>query len=308
MYDMFDLYLSSLPFPVYEYLQRRLPNWRAKILYSHAVDIPGKKKYRALAALGLIELQCDSGAFTVNNTNLKQGFFESYALHLKMNKQMLTQYFNYDEDFTEHGFYTNLSYQKRLEEQRHKPTPVIHNYSYKGYNHEVDYYLHHKDRYSQIALGSLIGSNGIFSRTKAHFLPVAHRFYENGVDVHLFACASFSDLWNVPVKSSDATSWAVDVQYNCMKYWNPDNPFKDKTETVYFDDYREANSKNVVLFSNYSYRNELESFLDSVLDITYDKLHYSPRKSFYRQVASCAYYIKLEEEINKQHRLLGYIN
>jgi hypothetical protein len=307
MYNVFDLFLSSLPFSVYEYLQRCFPNWFAKILYSHAVDIPGKEKYRELCAQGRIKLQCDSGAFSTNNTKQEEGFFESYDVHLEMNKHTFTQYFNYDEDFTEHGFYTNLSYQKHLEAQGHKPTPVIHNYTYKGYNHEVDYYLHHKNRYSQIALGSLVGPSGIFSRTKAHFQPLAYRFYENGVDAHLFANASYSDLWDVPVKSSDATSWAKDVQYNCMKYWNPDNPFRDKTETVYFDDYRGANNKNVVLFSNYSCRKELESYLENTLGITYDKLHYSPRKSFWRQVASCAYYIKLEEEVNKSHRLLGFI-
>lgn len=305
---MFDLYLSSLPFSIYAYLQTRLPDWYAKILYSHAVDIPGKENYRELCAQGRIKLQCDSGAFSTNNTKQEEGFFESYDLHLKMNKQTFTQYFNYDEDFTEHGFYTNLSYQKRLEDHGHKPTPVIHNYTYKGYNHEVDYYIHHKDRYSQIALGSLIGSNGIFSRTKDDIRPVLQRFYENCVDVHLFASASFSMLWDLPVRSSDATSWAKDVEHNCMNYWNPENPFKDKTETVYFDDYRGSNKRNVIQFSNYSYRNDLESFLDSVLGITYEHLHYSPRKSFYRQVASCAYYIKLEEEINRSHRLLGFID
>lgn len=308
MNNLFDLFLSSLPFPVYEYLQRRLPNWRAKILYSHAVDIPGKKKYRKLSALGIIKLQCDSGAFSTNNTKQEEGFFESYALHLKMNKHTFTQYFNYDEDFTEHGFYKNLSYQKQLEAQGHTPTPVIHNYTFKGYNHEVDYYIHHKDRYSQIALGSLIGSNGIFSRTKDDIRPVLQRFFKQGVNTHLFASASYSVLWDLPVKSSDATSWAKDVEHGCMKYWNPDNPFKDKTETVYFDDYRGTDSKNVVLFSNYSCRNELESYLENTLGITYDKLHYSPRKSFWRQIASCAYYIKLEEEINKSHRLLGFIS
>lgn len=305
---MFDLYLSSLPFPLYEYLQNRLPNWNAKILYSHAVDIPGKEQYRELCHQGQIKLQCDSGAFSTNNTKQEEGFFESYDLHLLRNKHTFEQYFNYDEDFTEHGFYTNLSYQKRLEAHGHYPTPVIHNYKYKGYNSEVDYYLHHKNRYCKIALGSLIGSNGLFSRTKGDVIPVLKRFYENGVDVHLFASASFSVLWDLPVSSSDATSWAMDVQYNCLKYWNPDSPFKDKTETVYFDDYRGSNSENVVQFSRYSYRDEFESYLDSVLGITYEQLHYSPRKSFYRQVASCAYYIKLEEEINRSHRLLGFID
>ena len=240
-------------------------------------------------------LDLDSGAFSYNNR--QQGSrpainFNGYLYYAKTYESDYDRIYNFDCDFGDEGFDTNIYYQKRMEDAGLEPVPVVHSI----YNDEIEYYI--ESGYETVALGSTqITDFG----TLAY---VMEKFKNTKIKIHLFGNASFEFLTSFPIYSCDASTWAMTGKFGDIKWWNPQKSGQYKTDKIYLEEYipPKANAK---LFSNYEYGEELSQYLDRELGITEDDL-LGPDGTYFKQIANLHYYLKLEEIVNQIQRQKGF--
>lgn len=246
-----------------------------KFLFEH-------KKY-------LKKIFLDCGTWT-RNQNLKKYqdiiTFPGYLSFLKIFKERLDYYSNYDEDYSEDSFDTNLGYQIEMEKAGFKEAiPVIHN----CYNGEIEYYI--SKGYKYIAIGS--GELAHASLDALHYIMDVFR--RNKVMVHFFGCTEYRKLAYLPVFSADSSTWRQSGARDYIKYWNPERSRVDKTDKIYLDE----------RIWDYPCFDQLEDYLYDELGLTIDTL-IGKGKHLNRELVNIHYFVKLEERINKKHQELGY--
>jgi len=241
-------------------------------------------------------LDYDSGAFSINHRQERSGpsvSFRGYLEYLKSYHSYYDRIYNFDCDFGDEGFDTNIYYQKRMEDAGLRPVPVVHSIFN---DDEIEYYI--QSEYKTVALGSpQITDYG----TLAY---VMDKFKGTKIKIHLFGNTSFEFLTSFPIYSCDSSTWAMTGKFGDIKWWNPQKDGLNKTDKIYLEEYIPPRS-NVKLLSTYEYRQELFEYLHNELGVTeYDLL--GPDGTYFKQLVNLHYYLKLEEVVNQIHREKGF--
>lgn len=297
------IFLSSFTAQVLNEIHERVPNKKPNVLLSYGIrkndDVLIMDRMRKSVA----SLILDSGTFslhTADGSSEEEITFQGYLNYLKLCDNKYDFYFNFDRNFTTTGFEENQYYLKQLEAEGFKPVPVVHDY----YREEIDYYI--DSGYKLVALGSVMQPGSIkFLRNKTDIKYAVERLIKHDIKIHVFAAASYSQLYDIPVYSSDASSWAQHAATGKILFWNENHESTDKTDMIRFFDRPGLKADNNFFFHEYPRLRELEEYLDS-LGITYEDLM-GKNMALFRQVVNTAYYMQLEEIITKKHAEQGFL-
>lgn len=240
----------------------------------------------------------DSGTFTLNYAKPEASSFitlNNYKNYVQTFKKYYDFYFNFDADFSDDGFETNLYNQKYLESFKLSPTPVIHDI----WGPEIDYYIDRKDKYQRVALGSAQ------IKTEETLDYVMERFEGTGIKIHLFGNTTFEFLVNYPIASVDTAMWARMGGYGFIKYWNPKKDGKDKTDKIYLEEFIDPKGEKKVTYSNYEFRKDLDEFMSKTLNVTYQGLM-GVGGADNKMLVNTHYYAQLEDIVNQIHQEKGF--
>jgi len=289
---IFQASLSSRIFKKYKVLK---PDKKINVLRSYGNRDNDDQLFRTILRKQCSGLVLDSGAFSKNNRQQDSGLditFNGYMQYAKTFSSFYDQIYNFDCDFSDDGFDTNIYYQKRMEDAGLTPVPVVHSI----YNDEIKYYI--QCRYKIVALGSKqITDFGTLSY-------VMDKFKGTKTKIHLFGNASFEFLTSFPIYSCDASTWAMTGKFGDIKWWNPNKMAPNQTDKIYIEEYIPPRP-NVKLLSEYEYRQELLEYLYSELGVTENDL-LGPEGTYYKQIVNLHYYLKFEEIVNQIHRQKGF--
>ncbi len=296
------LFLSSLTFDVFQGLPQEVPEDRPNILLSYGVikndDYLIMDKHRHLVD----SLILDSGTFSLHfsGDNETKGIsLEGYAEYLRICGDKFDFYFNFDRNFTIDDFEESLHYLNSLRKLGFSPVPVIHDY----YRKEIDHYA--AEGFKLVALGSVMEEDKpTFLRKQFDIDQAVNRLMEKGVNVHVFAAATYDQLAHIPVYSCDASSWVQNAAAGKILYWNPASEKEDKTELIRFKDRPNLKEDGNYFFKDYPFRKELESHLETI-GLTYSDLmgeNYTKN----RMIVNARYYIQLQKIISDRHKELGF--
>jgi len=247
-------------------------------------------------------LDCDSGTFYAYNSGGYPNLFKTdsnrsigfnkYRQYLRHFRKYYDRIYNFDCDFGDEGFDTNIFYQKRLEDEGLDPVPVVHSI----YGDEIDYYI--EQGYETVALGSpQITNFGTLSY-------VMSKFKGTKIKVHLFGNTRFEYLMNFPIYSCDSSVWVQAARFGDIVWWNPFKPGFNKTERVYIEEYYQETPKRNSL-STYRHKTELLKYLDRELGVTMNDL-LGPDGALFKQLVNLHHYLNLQDIINGIHREKGF--
>lgn len=296
------IYLSSLIYTVLKEISARIQDNKPNVLLSYGVqkndDFLIMDRMRHLVD----SLILDSGTFSLHTEEYSEKekiTLPGYSDYLSVCGKYFDFYFNFDKNFTIKGFEENLECLKHLEKKGHKPVPVVHDY----YREEIDYYIN--NGYDLVALGSVMApGKKDFLRSKDDIYHAVERLIKHNIKIHVFASATYNMLHDIPVYSSDASSWAQHAAAGKILFWNENNPGEDKTDLIRMFDYVNLKEDGNFFFKEYPFRRELEEHLDS-MGIIYEDLM-GKDMSIYRQFVNCAYYLKLEKILTIKHKEKGF--
>ena len=290
------LYHASLSLEVFLTYHKLFPDKKLSVLKSFG-NIDNKMKAFFKTHRDKMEsLIFDSGTWTLNNakTDLRQRItlpnYENYVAEFGHHFDF---YFNFDSNFISDSNETNYQNQIVLEGYGLEPVPVVHDI--KG--DEIDHYI--DKGYSIVALGSTqIKSVDTLD-------DVMNKFKGTGIKVHLFGNTKFDFISNFPIYSCDSTAWANTGGYGYIKYWNPKKEGRNKTDTIYMEEYLDHNAKHKLIFSNYEYREDLENYLHKTLGVTERDL-LSSGGAYCKQLVNLHFYVQLEKIVNQIHQDKGF--
>jgi len=238
----------------------------------------------------------DSGCFTLNyakedvSAKINLPNYGDYAL---TTINSFDWQFNFDSDFSNNGFPTNLRNLKWLETMGLKPVPVVHDI----YGNEISYYISHG--YKRVALGSKqIKSNKTLGL-------VMNKFRRTKTKIHLFGNTKFELLANYPIHSCDTAMWARTGGYGFINYWNPKRKGVNKTDRIYMQEYLNPDKSKRTTYSKYRYKSDLDEFLWNTFKITYQDIMGS-EGAYLKMLVNTFYYVQLERTITKIHELKGF--
>jgi hypothetical protein len=241
---------------------------------------------------------CDSGTWTRNQNPKKYEeiiTIEGYKRFLNMFEDKFDFYLNFDADFSRDGFDTNLQYQFELEDAGFKPVPVIHD----CYGIEIQYYL--DKGYPMVA----IGSGELRDSDVYELRRIVDKFYSHGVKVHFLGCTEYEKLAYTPVYSCDSSTWIQSGNRDYVNYWNTKRAGIDKTDKIYLAGRFPQGSRKFHI-DTYQFRLPFEEYLWDELQLGLEDLTESKNRKFNRQVANIHYFVKLEQEVARRHRDLGF--
>jgi hypothetical protein len=247
-------------------------------------------------------LDLDSGTFYLYNSGRYPSLFDTspshsisfnrYLQYLNYFREHYNRVFNFDCDFGDEGFDTNIFYQQRLEDEGLDPIPVVHSI----HSGEIQHYI--KQGYGDVALGSpQITDFG----TLAY---VMHKFKGTKIRVHLFGNTNFEFLTEFPIYSCDSSVWVQAARFGEIVWWSPWKKGPNRTDRVYIEEYYHEEPKRNRL-SMYPHKTELLSYLYDELNITMDDL-LGPDGTLFKQLANLHHYLKLEDIVNDIHRENGF--
>ena len=300
--NQYDQYHSGLTGAVVDAYQRLYPEIKPNALISYARS---ELSYELIINehKTIKKRQCDAGTYTIFNNPDKQASttFKGYVAFAKICKHYgVEQFFNYDLDFTRNGFATNRDYLEKMESEGIDAVAVVHN----PYGDEGKYYI--DQGYKIVAIGSQeIGSSSV---DELHYIVEEYR--RNGINVHFLGCTSFKKLASLPVISSDSSSWTQSgAVWDKILWWNEDKPGEDKTDSVVVAD-RLSPARKKDYYRRYPFLREFEEYLDRELKLTIDDFNRtglsSKARRLNKEVANLHYYLRMEQEIRKKHRQLGF--
>ena len=289
------IFQASLSSRIFKRYKKLYPNRKIHVLRSYGNRDNDDQLFRTILRKQCSGLDLDSGAFSLNNRQQGSGpdiNFNGYMQYAKTYESNYDRIYNYDCDFGDEGFDTNIYYQKRMEDAGLKPVPVVHSI----YNDEIEHYI--ENGYKTVALGSTqITDFG----TLAY---VVGKFKGTKIKLHLFGNANFEFLTSFPIYSCDASTWAMAGKFGDIKWWNPNKMTPNKTDKIYIEEYIPYRP-NVKLLSEYEYRHELLEYLYVELGVTENDL-LGPDGTYFKQIVNLHYYLKFEEVINQIHRQKGF--
>jgi hypothetical protein len=241
-------------------------------------------------------LALDSGTWTLNNAKYRPPHltFENYMDYVKEVKSELDFYVNFDSNFTDEGYVTNIQNLKEMEERELEPVPVVHDI----WAEEIDLYI--DEGYRRIALGS----SQIRDLETMEY--VINKFQGTGIKIHLFGKSGFDFMANFPIDSCDTADWAHAGSFGHILYWNPRRSEINKGDQIYTEERTQKPGEKKVTFSNYEFREDLDKYLYNTFGYVYEKDILGPEGSYVKMVINAFYYLQLEDEINKIHKRKGF--
>lgn len=284
------IYLASLSLDILLKYHKLYPQKKLNVLRSFGVPSRENEGFLKTHRQKIDSLILDSGTYTLNNRRSKDGIIvslEGYKKYALAFGHYFDFIFNFDSNFTEDGFETNIDNQRRLEEAGLHPVPVVHDI----YGDEVDYYIEKK--YPLVAIGS-------FQITGIDSLQmVVEKLHRAGIQIHLFGNTNFEFLSLLPIHSCDSTSWAKTAGFGEIKYWNPKKQGMNKTDDIYLEEFMNDLAKKPNRISAYKYREDFEEYLGRELGLTLEHLY---KGKFYQWLANTHFFAGLEERINAIHQ------
>jgi len=291
------LYHASLSLKVVKWYSKRFPDRKLNVLRSYGLLDRDSYPFCTGWRDKINSLILDSGTWTLNNTTTqalrKRLTVDNYKNYLSGVESCFDFYFNFDSDFSDNGYATNLANLKELEKAGYHPVPVIHDI----YGNEIDYYI--KAGYKRVALGSA-QIKSIDSLEAA-----MEKLIKADIKVHLFGNTSFKFLTSFPLDSCDSTAWANKRSYGYINYWNPKKQGIYKNDAIYLEEYMAADTTKKNTLTTYPFKRDLEAYLGRELGITFHDL-LGNDGAYYKQIANLHYYVKLEDIINDIHRKRGF--
>jgi len=286
------IYNAALNIKVLLSYRKLYPKRIIYVLRSYANRNKEDQLFRTIHRKKCSKLDLDSGTYSLNNKTDSSITFNGYLGYSKRYGQYYDRIYNFDCDFSDEGFDTNIYYQKRMEDAGLNPVPVVHSI----HNHEVDYYI--KQGYETVALGSpQITDFGTLSY-------IMNKFKGTKIKVHLFGNTSFEFLAYFPIYSCDSSVWAQAARFGEIVWWNPNKKGQNKTERIYIEEYMSHDSKANPI-SSYLHRAELLKYLYEEIGVTEsDLLGYDG--TLFKQLVNVHHYLRLEEIINQIHREKGF--
>lgn len=267
----------------------KLFNEPINILLSYAYAGPDFLEILIKCRNMIISIILDSGAWTVAQgiMNLSLAGLISY---LKMNGHLFDRYFNFDTDFSDHGFANNIVNQIKMEKAKLNPVPVVHNV----FDGEIDYYVQ-AGKYNWIALGSSQTTN---------FDDLAYAVFRikkgnPNIRIHWFGGSKFEWLCNLPIASCDTTSWAATGKYGFIRYWNADDPGFDKGHTIYTGGVIRDIEPGKYEYVTYPWRKDLDKYLYNTFGLTFhDLCGYD--SAYNMQLVNTRFFVEQERRINEE--------
>jgi hypothetical protein len=238
----------------------------------------------------------DSGTFTLNYAtggNTKYITLENYISYMKLFGKYYDYYFNFDSDFRDIGFEINLYNMKTMEEYGLTPVPVVHDI----WGNEINYYI--ENEYKIVALGS----SQIRSLETLSF--VMDLFKGTGIKIHLLGNTTFDFLANFPIHFCDSTMWALKGGFGFINFWNPKKIGENKTDSIYMDEFIQTKKDNRISFSNYEFKDYLETYLWNTFSLTHHDL-LGGDGAYNKMLVNMHYYVLLEDIINQIHVRKGF--
>ena len=237
----------------------------------------------------------DSGAYTLNKSawaKRPKNILQAYGNFCKLASKYYNFLFNLDEDFTHHGYDTNMFNQLELETAGLSPVPVVHNLE----NDEIDRLM--DLGYDPIAIGQCQGGRP-FSKLK----PAVEKIYADGKrKVHLFGVTELDILRELPIWSCDSSSWAQYVQYGQVMWWNAQLDDWNPIEVVYFPKYQvEHDPSKGRNYWDYIYRDQFDQYIETNLGITIDHL-LGRNKVHYRALVNILFFKEMERRVTEYHQ------
>ena len=287
---------SSLSSKVFKGYKALKPDKEIHVLRSFGTRGQDDDLFRTTLRDQCASLDLDSGAFSDNNRQPGSGpviNFNGYLQYATTHESNYDRIYNFDCDFGDEGFDTNIYYQKRMEDAGLKPVPVVHSIFN---DDEIEYYI--ECGYKIVALGSPQITN---FGTLAY---VMEKFKGTDIKIHLFGCTDFEYLTSFPIYSCDASTWIMAGIFGDIIWWNPQKDGQNKKDYVYLEEILPP-KPNANPLSEYEYREELNQYLERELGITEDDL-LGPDGSYFKGIVNLHYYIELEELINEKHRQKGF--
>lgn len=195
------------------------PKKPLNVLLSFAAPKIEFEEFQKLHRQKICSLILDSGAYTLNKSvwaKRPKDILKAYANFCKRSSKYYDFSFNLDENFSTHGFDTNMYNQIDLEEVELTPVPVAHNLDTK-IGSEINRLI--KMNYDLIAIGQCQDGRP-FSKLK----PAIHTIYDDGKrNVHLFGVTELNILQELPIWSCDSSSWVKYVKFGQVMWWNDAN-------------------------------------------------------------------------------------
>ena len=280
---------------VLDEIKKHLPKRDIHVLRAHSHRNIDDRLLRTTHRSKCASLDYDSGTYYFYKAAGFPGApvnFNSYLRHLKYYRKYYDRVFNFDCDFGDEGFDTNIFYQKRLEDEGLDPVPVVHSI----HGDEIDYYI--EQGYKVVALGSPQITN---FGTLAY---VMNKFKGTKIRVHLFGNTRFDFLTEFPIYSCDSSVWVQAARFGEIVWWNPWKKGPNQTDRVYIEEYYHEEPKRNRL-SVHPYKTELLSYLYDELNITMDDL-LGLDGALFKQLVNLHHYLKLENIVNQIHRQKGF--
>jgi hypothetical protein len=240
------IYLSSFKLDILLAYKELYPNSEINVLISYAMrdkdfsEMMGKNRDK------ISSLILDSGAFTKNaikNREIAEAIdiqgFKAFCL-ANNNKSCFDFIFNFDEDFSDHGFEVNYRNQLELQNAGIDVVPVVHDYL--AETEELDVYL--KEKYPIIALGF-----SKMNKNAKNILAISKKIKDAGLEVHLLGKSSYSELQKVRnVDYNDSSNWAQATRFGFIYYWNRHRPKGKEEDTIRFKDDQLRHKQNMPYF------------------------------------------------------------
>lgn len=237
----------------------------------------------------------DSGAWTVAQ-GTKNFSVESLISYLQLWGDKFDLYFNFDTDFSDHGFENNIAHQIQMERAGLHPVPVIHNF----YDEEIEFYVK-SGKYEWLALGSSQSTN--FDAIK-YAVDRIKTWGNPAIKIHWFGGSKFDWLCRLPIASCDTTSWAKTGSVGYIYYWNPHVKKPYKAHKIYVSGLVKDPEINEFHFVTYPWRDDLEEYLNDAFGLTYcDLCGYGDK--YHMQLVNTRFYAELEKRINAERAVRG---
>jgi len=291
------IYIAALNLDVFLAYQGLFPARKLNVLRSFGMPSADNFGFMRDHRDKVGSLVLDSGTWTLNNPNATpeiQITLENYKNWVLEYGRHFNFIFNFDSDFTERGFPTNLHNQNKLEEASLNPVPVVHDI----YGDEVDYYIN--EDYPLVAIGSFQITNIL------DLNPVVHKLHQAGIKVHLFGTSQFDYLAYLPVYSCDSTTWLQTGAFGKIYFWNPMKSSQDKTDIISLEERLQTKQSPKNLYSSYAHRETFDAFLAETFGITYENF-LGTQGHFYKRLVNLHYFVQLEEIVDQEHQKKGFV-
>ncbi|MYL83465.1 hypothetical protein GTA51_10040 [Desulfovibrio aerotolerans] len=232
----------------------------------------------------------DSGVWALNQGTLKhKSNVKIYSKFLTRRKHLFNFYFNYDEKFDGDPLEINWANQIYLEDNGHRPVPVIHSFT----KQEINHFLSFEGYYDKIAIGSTL------SKDPQHLKDVVELFYTHNFKVHVFAYGSYKRLLGLKAWSTDCSSFARWVSVGRVIFYS--ELMKEEVTFSFLPEDRNGNTNDDFIdghkYKKYNILEEYQDYIYTNLGLTKNDL---ATETILRTVANSFYFSSLEKKITER--------